>query len=94
VTLTPIRSSAASVTLQYSAFLLRRSQVFTTRMFFCRKDTINAALGDLAVIVRGRDLPVRCDPSFFILPAGRSRIAYDRINHLSCDRAALKVEPR
>jgi hypothetical protein len=84
-----------------------------------------AALGDLPVIVRGRDLPItrvalftdciqaahefggvfriaellermgeRRDPSFFILLAGRSRIAFDRINHLSGDRESLEVEPR
>jgi hypothetical protein len=36
----------------------------------------------------------RCDPSFFILLAGRSRIAFDRLNHLSGDRAALEVDSR
>jgi len=83
-----------------------------------------AALGNLAVVVRGRYLPVtrvtiftdriqaahefsgvfriaellermseRRDARFFILLAGRSRIALYRINHLSSDRTALEVDP-
>jgi hypothetical protein len=36
----------------------------------------------------------RRDPSFFILLAGRNRIALDYVNHLSGDRASLEVEPR
>src|SRR5215510_8983375 len=84
-----------------------------------------AALGDFAVIIRSRDLPVtgvapltyrieaphefggvfriaqflermgqRRDARFFILLAGRNRIAFDRVNHLSGDRAALEVNSR
>jgi hypothetical protein len=34
------------------------------------------------------------DARLFILLAGRSRVAFDRVNHLSGDRAALEVEPR
>ena len=36
----------------------------------------------------------RRDARFFILLAGRSRIAFDRVNHFSGDRATLEVEPR
>src|SRR5262249_29168927 len=85
----------------------------------------HAALGDFAVVIRGRDLPVtrialltdrieaahefggvfriaellermgeRRDARFFILLAGRSRIALDRINHLPSDRASLEVNSR
>jgi hypothetical protein len=84
-----------------------------------------AALGDLPVMVRGRDLPItrvalftdcvqaahefggvfliaeflkrvgeRRDTRFFILLAGRSRIAFDRVNHLSGGRAPLEIDPR
>jgi hypothetical protein len=35
----------------------------------------------------------RRDASFFILMAGRSRIAFDRINHVSGDLAPLEVNP-
>jgi hypothetical protein len=36
----------------------------------------------------------RSDARFFILLAGRNRIALDRINHLPGDRAALEVNSR
>ena len=36
----------------------------------------------------------RRDPGFFVLLAGRSQITFDRINHLSGDRASLEVDPR
>jgi hypothetical protein len=36
----------------------------------------------------------RSDARFLILLAGRSRIAIDRVNHLSGDRASLEVNSR